>query len=676
MFQHAVDPLGIEQPGPQPVFQRLLHRLGSEPFAGGVGDQLDRRFAANRRDGPGQPAEILVVMVQVGDFVVMGVPNLADQLGGRQPRPVDLGLTFAVDVVGVKMVHAVGKGAHQVVLGFPGPGFDERRHPRAVFAGTGAEHPGRRDPPGPVRRQTIRRKPFRQVGQRRPGVGADEVDAVVLLQLGHQRGCPIDQLHHVHEHVPEKSADLHGDVHPGPAQLRRRDDRQLGLPGRFPRGSNPQVAEHLPHSFAPGLGRFEPPENHRRAFRISAVKPMEMGQGVFGDLPAARAGRLRRHQPGIELVAVPPGGQGLGIPAGLPADARFGEPALQGVQQGGNFPAGGQPFFHLQGPGQRRGPVAVARRRSRLQAVPHQRQCVGFDLRQQVGVDPPAGSVGGRGQQPVMVQPPLPGQHPVQGGNLAPVVAQPGAQRFGPLFGGKRLVEHVESPGDQGAFHPGQGFLKPGDVVAGEMKGFGGRTDFPGHPPGPIGIGRFRLQVLGDPVFQVGVFGVQPGDGHRRGIVVHHRGQPAPLGDHGLGRVDHVVDVKMGNRPHEPDRETVRRRQPRLLAFQKFQGAVGSHVDHGVGPELGFQPAIEGVVLVMGRQSFVVGDALGIGMDAPGRLESQKDVFQLQARQNDLPLAGHDLARGRSPAFRHRRVRGQVRRQGLEPLRRQRDAFG
>ena len=136
------------------------------------------------------------------------------------------------------------------------------------------------------------------------------------------------------------------------------------------------------------------------------------------------------------------------------------------------------------------------------------------------------------------------------------------------------------------------------------------------------------------------------GDG--RGQVAHQGGRGAALGDHALGGVVGGVEIEIGQvadeavRPAGPG-------QAGLLAGHELQGAVGAEVQHGVGAEVLADPAVEGGEGMGGGEALLELEAHGVALVAEGGLDTDEDVTEGLAEDEEGTAIGLQATRRRSP---------------------------
>ena len=78
-----------------------------------------------------------------------------------------------------------------------------------------------------------------------------------------------------------------------------------------------------------------------------------------------------------------------------------------------------------------------------------------------------------------------------------------------------------------------------------------------------------------------------------------------------------------------------------------------AHVHDGVGTPGIAQPAVEGVVVVGGRQVGLVVDGVGVHAVAAGRLQHHQGIAQGQAGQGNVAVVHVGFAGGRPPLLHH-----------------------
>ena len=82
--------------------------------------------------------------------------------------------------------------------------------------------------------------------------------------------------------------------------------------------------------------------------------------------------------------------------------------------------------------------------------------------------------------------------------------------------------------------------------------------------------------------------------------MAHQHGAAAPLSRQCLAQVVHDVGIDVGQ-VAQRQQGVVLHRQAALLAGCPFKGAVGAHMHHRIGVQLGAQPDVGGQVVVAER---------------------------------------------------------------------------
>ena len=138
------------------------------------------------------------------------------------------------------------------------------------------------------------------------------------------------------------------------------------------------------------------------------------------------------------------------------------------------------------------------------------------------------------------------------------------------------------------------------------------------------------LVMLIHQLFQPGNIAVTVGGRHRRDQMINDGGVGAPLG---LGTLSWVVDDKGIEQGHISQSyfRITGAGQSDALAGQPLQGTVLAHVNHGIRLEYIPDPAVIGNVVVGRGQVGAMVNGNGIFSEAPGRLQSDEDITQLQA---------------------------------------------
>ena len=158
------------------------------------------------------------------------------------------------------------------------------------------------------------------------------------------------------------------------------------------------------------------------------------------------------------------------------------------------------------------------------------------------------------------------------------------------------------------------------------------------------------LVVLVHELLQPGDVAVAVGGGHGRDQVVDDGGVGAAFG---LGALAGVVDDEGVEEGHVFQRHLwiARVSQADALAGQPFHGAVFADVDHGVGLEDVPDPAVVGHVMVGGGQVWAVVDGDGVLAEPAGRLQTHKNIAQVDAGDGQVVTGAIDPARRWAPGL-------------------------
>jgi len=193
---------------------------------------------------------------------------------------------------------------------------------------------------------------------------------------------------------------------------------------------------------------------------------------------------------------------------------------------------------------------------------------------------------------------------------------------------------------------------------------------------GPAGIGLFDLFVFAEKSPELFQFFIESALDHDGLHMVDQGCVGAPLGDRALGGVVRIVDVEVGKIADGDVRITIGGKGG-ALAGQKFEIAVGAHVDNHIRTEIPLQVAIGRHVLVGGRDVRVVQDLAYLAVTPRPRaasfgLYTDHRIAVLHSGHQDLPVVDHGgrhavhLFAGRlSPSVVH--ALADFRRQGVEP---------
>ena len=528
---------------------------------------------------------------------------------------------------------------------------------------------------------------------------SDVLDDIVVVRRfllrRRQRHRLVNQVNQIGESVPEKAADTHRDINARAAQLRQRNDLQVGHPPAF----------RLPHGFdaqqVQDLGNIVPvrphcrsaPDHHAHHFRVGPfLVQVLLQQGVaegLADIPGGGRGQGAR----VHRVKIAARGQDIDHPPrGRPGRAGRHKTALQPPQQVVNFVgrpqqgrvnilphirenAFGAPVGLPQQIGHHRRDAVAGeslgaellvgaaaqgfQRLNDIAGVAYGRRVVGIaQRRRRAAVDRRRRVF----QQGIVIVPQRFGQGAPQAGHGAVVQPRQGAKQAHHLLGGRRLPQGMQAVLDLG-------ILDFAEVAVDFQHKLAKIVGLFVNPQVAMQLG--LLRHFPDLGFQRGQFGriqglalvmfvhqlLQPGDvavgvsgGHRGYQVVNNGGVGAALG---LGAFAGVVDderVEQGN--------VVQRhfgvaglRQPHALARQPFQRAVLADVDHRIGPEHIPQPAVVGDIVMGWRQIGVVIDGDGVFAKAARGLQAHEYIAHRHAG-NGQPVAGPiNLARPIAPRF-------------------------
>ncbi len=170
-----------------------------------------------------------------------------------------------------------------------------------------------------------------------------------------------------------------------------------------------------------------------------------------------------------------------------------------------------------------------------------------------------------------------------------------------------------------------------------------------------MGVGGivFGPFILGQQIVQLRELFIQAAGGHDTLHVIDQSGRRPPFGNGALGRIVGIVKIEMHG-PADSDHRVAGGSDPRGLARQELQIAVGTDMnDHIRSPDL-FIVKVSGQVLMRGRAQRVVEYLADLTVatgpeTAPLGLDRDHGIAVLPAGDQNLPVQDHPLARRFAP---------------------------
>ena len=233
-----------------------------------------------------------------------------------------------------------------------------------------------------------------------------------------------------------------------------------------------------------------------------------------------------------------------------------------------------------------------------------------------------------------------------------------GQQHVDPLGRRGRLADDVQSVRDQRVFEFEHGGgeradlrgrrVAPGRLGRREVDGGSLRLHEFGEARALLARRRVGVAPAVDRGLEVEQSPVETRLRHRRRQVAHQRGRRATLGDGALGRVVGGVEVDVGQVTDQPLRP-VAAREADLLAGHELQRPVRAEMQHGIGPEVLPDPAVEGREGVRRRKALLEEQPHRVALVAEGGLDADEDVSELRPEHEDRRAVGLVPPGGGSP---------------------------